>query len=75
MDNRDLNKPEFQEDDWFDQLLAKPTSVPEIQPDEQAVKSAGLRHPDDLDLENILSENWDIPILEETTEESQETEE
>ena len=66
MDNRDLNKPEFQNDDWFDQFLAKPTSVPEIEPDQQAIKAAGLRHPDDLDLENILAEDWNEPIPEET---------
>ena len=31
----------------------------ELGPDEMAVHSAGLTHPDDLELEKILSENWD----------------
>lgn len=60
MDNRDKNNPELQ-DDWFDQFLKDPAPAPEIEPDQQAIKSAKLRHPDELDIENILAEDWSEP--------------
>ena len=46
-------------DDWLDALLGSAAIAAEIGPDEQAVSAAGLTHPDDLELEKILAENWD----------------
>lgn len=51
-------------DDWLNQLLGAPLATEEIGADEHAVSSAGLTHPDDLELEKILAENWDdVPDL------------
>lgn len=49
--HRNLNLP--QDGDWREKTLE------ELGPDEVAVHSAGLTHPDDLELEKILSEDWD----------------
>ena len=60
MDNQNNNNSLSQENqEWLDNLLSNPTSKPEIEADEQAVYAAGLTHPNDLELEKILSENWD----------------
>lgn len=59
MDNKQ-NDPQTSEN-WLDEILGNPVPEEELGPDEQAVHSAGLTHPDDLELENILSENWDDP--------------
>ena len=60
-------------DGWLDDILKKvdlpediPTaSDPELGPDEQAIAKAGLIHPDDVELEQIvqetLAENWSEP--------------
>ena len=51
-------------DNWLDELLGSSAVPSEIGPDEQAISSAGLTHPDDLELEKILAENWDeVPDL------------
>lgn len=63
----DLSLPE--EEDWLNALLGASEVNAEIGPDEHAVSSAGLTHPDDLELEKILAENWDaVPDLEEVSE-------
>ncbi len=50
-------KPQLpNEDDWFSELLSSPVVGDEIGPDEHAVASAGLTHPDDLELERIIQE-------------------
>jgi len=50
-------KPEMPADEsWFDELLTQPELHDEIGPDEQAVSSAGLTHPDDAELEQIINE-------------------
>ena len=50
----------------FEGLLQDPELNQEIGPDELAVQTAGLTHPDDLALEQILSEDWDsVPDHEE----------
>ena len=50
----------------FEELLQDPELNQEIGPDELAVQTAGLTHPDDLALEQILSEDWDsVPDHEE----------
>lgn len=69
MDNNKNKDPASLVDGWMDEILARlnlsedTTAVPEeIGPDESAVSSAGLTHPDDLELERIvqatLAENW-----------------
>lgn len=49
-------------DGWLDKILEKYNITNEIGPDEQAVSSAGLTHPDDMELERIvqetIAENW-----------------
>lgn len=50
-------------DGWLDEILEKnDIHNEEIGPDEQAVSSAGLTHPDDMELERIvqetIAENW-----------------
>ena len=50
----------------FDNVLQDPELGQEIGADEWAVHTAGLTHPDDLELENILAEDWDsVPDHEE----------
>lgn len=51
MDNR--NKKEFEN------ILQDPELGQEISADELAVHTAGLIHPNDVELENILAEDWD----------------
>lgn len=47
-------------------VLQDPELGQELGPDEMAVHTAGLTHPDDLELERILAEDWDsIPDQEE----------
>ncbi len=54
-------------DNWLDELLGLSNTAQELGPDELAVQAAGLTHPDDLELEKILSEDWDsVPDLEST---------
>ena len=49
-------------DNWLDDILGQPEKAEEITADEHAVASAGLTHPDDLELERIvqetIAENW-----------------
>lgn len=59
MDNQ--KKPEMPADDsWFDELLARPQVREEISADEQAVSSAGLTDPADLELEQIIQETHNM---------------
>ena len=58
------NLPE--NNDWLDEILGRKESLRELGPDELAVQAAGLTHPNDLELEKILSEDWNsVPDLEE----------
>ena len=43
-------------DEWLDEFLATPKIAEEIGVDEQAVATAGLTHPSDLELEKIMQE-------------------
>ncbi len=52
----DLPVEEEIQKNWLDDLLEAPADMPEIGPDEQAVVSAGLTHPDDVELEAIIQE-------------------
>ena len=45
--------------DDFENVLQDPELEPEIVADEMALRNSGLIHPDDLELERILSEDWD----------------
>lgn len=62
---------------WLDEILSKldlpeteNTAADQLGPDEQAVASAGLTHPDDMELERIvqetIAENWGDEFPEET---------
>ena len=57
MDNERKDNQLPQDDNWLDEILGTPTTVNEIGPDENAVSSAGLTHPDDLELERIMAED------------------
>lgn len=54
---------EMSSEEWLDELFKKPHLAQEILADEQAMASAGLTHPSDLEFERImretLSEDWD----------------
>ncbi len=51
------NKPENTDDEsWLDDILTSPDLSDELGPDESAVNSAGLTHPDDAELERIIAE-------------------
>lgn len=56
MDNERKDAQQPQDENWLDEILGASTSTKEIGPDEHAVSSAGLTHPNDLELERILSE-------------------
>ncbi len=65
MDNQ--KNPELPEDDhWLDELLSSPEVGDELGPDEHAVSSAGLTHPNDAELERIIqetkSQDFDAPL-------------
>lgn len=49
-------------DEWLDEILEKHDIIAQIGPDEQAVSSSKLTHPDDMELERIvqetIAENW-----------------
>ena len=52
--------------DEFENVLQDPELATELDVDELAVHNAGLTHPDDLELERILAEDWDsVPDHEE----------
>lgn len=51
------NKPRFpSEEDWFSELLSPAAAGEELGPDEQAVLSAGLTRPEDMDVDRIIAE-------------------
>lgn len=54
MDNKRKDMPENQ--DWIDDVLGAASPEKELGPDEMAVYSAGLIHPNDMELEQILAE-------------------
>ena len=50
----------------FQDVLQDPELAQELGADELAVHAAGLTHPNDVELENILAEDWDsVPDHEE----------
>lgn len=55
--------------DWLDEILGSADQQGELGPDILAVTSARLTHPDDMELEKILAEDWDsVPDLDKTQE-------
>lgn len=52
-------------DSWVDDILSYPETGEEIGPDEQAIQSANLSHPEDAELDQIMQEAlsgaWDTP--------------
>ena len=51
------NKDKAPDEGWIDDVLGAPLVEEEIGPDEHAVASAGLIHPDDMELEMIIAEH------------------
>ncbi len=51
------NKDTQENQDWVDEILGSASPERELGPDEHAVYSAGLIHPDDMELEMILAEH------------------
>ena len=43
----------------FENILQDPTIGLDIEADEMAMENSGLIHPNDLELERILAEDWD----------------
>ena len=65
MDNENRKIDPTENDAWLDEILGISHTARELGPDELAVQAAGLTHPDDMELEKILSEDWDnVPDLE-----------
>ena len=65
MDKEQNNSLPKTNENWLDDILGASETPKELGPDELAVQAAGLTHPDDLELEKILSENWDaVPDME-----------
>ena len=60
------NKDKAQDEGLFDDVLGAPLVNEEIGPDESAVSSAGLIHPDDMELEMIMAEHRSEEAPEET---------
>ena len=66
MDKDNLNPTPSENENWLDEILGAGETVKELGPDELAVQAAGLTHPDDMELEKILAEDWDsVPTMEE----------
>ena len=49
-------QPENQNDTWLDDVLDKPQLANELGPDEHAISSAGLTHPADAQVDEIIQE-------------------
>lgn len=59
MDNDQKNPKPSENDSRLTDILGVPEIPVELGPDELAVHAAGLTHPDDVELEKILAEDWD----------------
>lgn len=58
--NEQNKNPQPTEENWLDDILEPAPQSQEIGPDEQAVASAGLSHPDDAELDRLLQEMKDF---------------
>ena len=64
MDKKEQTSPVPENGNWLDEILGTSDSVRELGPDELAIQAAGLTHPKDAQLEQILAEDWDsVPDL------------
>lgn len=64
MDNEQNKAGLPENENWLDEILGEASTPKELGPDELAVQAAGLTHPNDLELEQILAEDWDsVPDL------------
>ena len=61
---------ENQENNWLDEVLGTSNTPKEIGADEQAVYTAGLTHPNDVELERILAEDWSEPAPQQPVQEA-----
>lgn len=63
-----------EQNDWLDDFLGTSDSARELGADELAVHAAGLKHPNDMELEQILAEDWDsVPEAQEPVTETDES--
>ena len=62
----DEAKTSVQKDNWLDEILGTTATMRELGPDELAVHAAGLAHPEDMELEKILAEDWDQSMIDVT---------
>ena len=53
---QNTHQPENQSENWLDDVLDKPQLSNELGPDEQAISSAGLTHPADAQVDEIIQE-------------------
>ena len=75
MDNENRNPNPSDDSKWLDEILGIGEEAQELGPDELAMQAAGLTHPNDMELEQILSEDWDsVPNPEELNETEPENE-
>lgn len=62
MDKEQMQPGLPEDDSWLDEILGLKKTGQEVGPDESAVYSAGLTHPDELEIERIvretMAENW-----------------
>lgn len=56
-----MDKQNHNNDNWIDDILGPQEPSDQLGPDEAAIRSAGLTHPDDWELEKILAEDWSEP--------------
>lgn len=56
----DKQKPNEHDDSWLDEFLTSPDVGEELGPDENAVSSVGLTHPEDAELERIIQETKEL---------------
>lgn len=72
--NEQNKNPQPTEENWLDDILEPAPQSDEIGPDEQAVASAGLSHPDDAELDRLLQEMKDFSWATDDAEASLESE-
>ena len=58
--NEQNKNPQPGEENWLDNILEPTPQSEEIGPDEQAIASAGLSHPDDAEFDRLLQEMKDF---------------
>ena len=58
----DKQKPNQHDDSWLDEFLTSPDVGEELGPDENAVSSVGLTHPEDAELERIIQETKELYV-------------